>query len=214
MIDYQHLVFDWASTQSSLTAAVVMALGLLCGLQGFRFARMLMPIWCMLMAFHAGIVTAESLHLPISMTAVLCAAVIGFVTVANPKAARVTAAATTYGFIGYYFSFQAGLPDFAAFTFAFLGMCGGLAQAWIRGRNLPIVLTTFYGATLMIVAYVIATNRIAPDLGTTFVRWSERLGMMIPTVLFMLGVMNYSCQLNLQQGDLRTGGSKLLGATQ
>ncbi len=212
MVDYQNLIFRWAEMQTTLTGAVVFALGLLCGLQGFRFVRMLLPIWCMLVAFHFGLLLADWYLLPRAMTPALLAATVGFITLMRYEAARVLAAGSTYGLIAYYLAFQLGLPSFAMSTFGALAASAGVTHAWVRGRSLPLLLTTTYGAGLILTAYVITTNSLIPTLGVTFVQWADRVALMVPALLVMLGVMNYSCQCNLQQGDIRTGASRMLGA--
>ena len=76
MYDFQGLIFRSASHWPEATSLVVLGIGLLYTLQGFRFARFLLPITCAGGGLVLGAVVASMLELPTS-AALISAAALG-----------------------------------------------------------------------------------------------------------------------------------------
>lgn len=208
MFDIQESLFRWAGAQGQGTAVVIVALGLLCALQGFRFARFLFAITCGAAGFFAGGAVAAAIGAPAPPAALLCGAVLGgigmyrfaigacmssmfvFALVAGNLAARFTAD-----------------PNSILFGMG-VGALFGLSLRWVSVRAMPIIVTTVAGAGLLIVGFVGLTGSLAPSLAQTFVDWSQTIPLLTPAMMVMLFVLGYSVQANAQQGDIQTGGSQ------
>jgi hypothetical protein len=122
-----------------------------------------------------------------------------------PRLGVVLASGATFAAVGYYLATQVGLNHAA--RWACLALVGGLgvAFAWLNKRGMPLVITTVQGAILMVVGFVGLSNALLPSLGVTFLSWSADWALLVPTLLGMLCVTAYSCQANMQQGDIRSG---------
>jgi hypothetical protein len=203
--DYQSLIFRSASHWSEATSLVVLATGLLCTLQGFRFARFLIPIACLGGGLVAGALAVALLGLP-PLVALISAAAFGIAGIARYRIGLTFASAFTFAALAQYLAVQCGMkPNMSLFA-AGVGLIGGFALVWACRRVLPIFVTILQGGGLLVVGFVGITSALVPTLGLTFVEWSERIPLMVPALILMLCILGYSVQANAVQGDMETGG--------
>jgi hypothetical protein len=204
-MDYQQLIFRWASFQTDGTSAAIFTFGLLYAFFGFRFSRFLLAVSTCGVAAVAGWNLAGLANLPPAATALLLAAVMAAAAMRYGQVGLVTAAAATFAALGYYLTTQIGLQVSARWACAAVSGGLGLAFTFLNRRAMPLVVTTVQGATLMIVGFVGLSSALLPSLGITFVQWAADWSLVVPAVLSMLWVTAYSCQTTMQQGDIRTG---------
>jgi hypothetical protein len=204
-MDYQSLVFRWAAFQTAGTGAAIFALGLLSAFFGFRFARFLLAVSAAAAAGVAAWNLAGTLELPPALPALALAAGALAAALRYQRVGVVTAAAATFAALGYYLATQMGLHFAARWACTLVAGGLGVALAWLNKRSMPLVVTTAQGAVLMVVGFVGLSNALLPSLGATFRQWSAESALLVPVLLSMLCVTAYSCQANMQQGDIRTG---------
>ena len=205
MYDYQRLIFNAASHWSQATALVVFALGLLCMLQGFRFARLLLPLSCAGGGLIVGLILCQALGLP-SVVIPAVAAGLGCLAFVRLKIAVVLSSAFTFAALGQYLAIQFGTHPNTSMIVAAVGLAAGFCMIWVCRRMLPIVVTILQGAGLLVVGFVGISCDLVPSLGLTFVEWAERLPLMVPALIVMLCVLGYSVQYNGFNGDISSGG--------
>lgn len=205
MRDVQGLIFSTASHWSTATSLVVFAAGLLCTLQGFRFARVLLPLCCAGGGFAVAAIAGWLVGLPVAVP-VLSAAALGLVTLARPRLAVLLASVFTVAGLAYYLACRLHLGPFAAWSLAAIGLPAGFALKWVWRRTLPIFVTAAEGAVLLVVGFVGLTHRIAPSLGGTFVDCAAEYWPLVPGLLTMLWVLGYAVQANALQGGIESGG--------
>lgn len=206
MHDFQSLIFRAASHWSAVAGLVLLALGLLCTLQGFRFARLLLTIACVGGGFVLGGIAAGLTGLP-PIVALISAAGLGILALKRYRVGLALASMFTFGALAQYLGVQLGLRPNIVLVAAGVGAAVGLSMTWVCHRPLPVILTTLQGAGLLIVGFVGLTNALAPSLGLTFIDWAANTRLMVPALMLMLCVLGYSVQANAQQGDLEAGGT-------
>lgn len=206
MYDIQGLIFQDASDWSAATALVVLGIGLLYLLQGFRFARFLIPVSCAGGGLALGGILAGLVGLPASVP-LSVAAVLGILALFWYRRGLTLASGFTLGALGLYLASQVGLPPNIMLVIGGGGFVAGLAAIWICGRTLPILVTVVQGAGLLVVGFVGLTTALAPSLGVTFVEWATQIRVMVPALMVMLCVLGYSVQANAFQGDIESGGN-------
>jgi len=204
-MDYQSLIFRWASFQTDGTSAAIFIFGLLYAFFGFRFARFLLAVSAGGVGAVAGWNLAGLTGLPAVAASLLLAAGMAAVALRYQQVGVVTAAATTFAALGYYLAAQLGLHVAVQWVCVSVGGGLGVAFAWLNRRAMPLVVTTVQGTVLMIVGFVGLSNALLPSLGVTLLEWAADWSLLIPAVLGMLWVTAYSCQANAQQGDIRSG---------
>jgi hypothetical protein len=204
--EIQDSVFRWALHQSQVTSLVLFGLGILFGLQGFRFARVLLSLTCAAGGFILGGVTASLLGLPLFGPSLVLAGVLGAVSLWHFRLGVALAAMFTFGAVA---SYLAGRFDVSPSNAMFAGLGGvalGSALFYLYLRQTPILITTVLGAGLMIVGFLGLISRLAPSLADTFVRTADEYPVMTPVLGVMLCVLGFSVQANAAQGDVKTGG--------
>jgi len=206
-VDYQTMIFRQASEWTTATAAVVVGIGLLYTLQGFRFAWLLLPISNGICGFAFGGTVAASLGLapvPVAIALGLGAAA---VTVARYRVGVGVASVATFTVLGYYLGSRLTEDTLLLMVLSGVGLVTGTLLPFVARRALPMVITTVQGAGLLVVGFVGLASRTVPTLATTFVEWSESLSLMVPVLLAMVITLGISVQANLRQGDIETGGA-------
>lgn len=206
MYDFQSLIFRSASRWSEVTSLVVIAVGLLYTLQGFRFARFLIALSCAGAGLAAGGAVANMLNLPL-VVALASAGVLGIAALARFRWGLAVASTFTFGALAQYMATRIGLSPSPTLIIGGLGLVGGASLIWVCRRPLPILVTMVQGAALILVGFVGLTSAVAPTLGTTFVTWTTEYSLMAPAFMLMLCVMGYSAQANAYQGDITSGAS-------
>jgi hypothetical protein len=204
-MDYQDLIFRWASFQTGGTGASIFTFGLLYAFFGFRFSRLLLAVSAGGFGALAGWHLADPAGQPPAAAALMLAAGTVALALRYRQAGVVVAAAATFAALGYYLAAQFGLPTVAKSVCAAAGSGLGMAFAWLNRRAMPLAVTTVQGAVLMIVGFVGLSNALLPSLGITFVEWAATWSLLVPVLLGMLCVTAYSYQANAQQGDIRSG---------
>lgn len=206
MYDPQSLIFRSAASWSVGTALVVLAVGLLYTLQGFRFARFLLALSCasggLLFGGFAGVLFGH----PVT-GALFAAAALAVVALTRRRVSLALASAFTFGTVGQYLGVQLGLRPDMSWVVGGLGAAAGLSLVWLYRRTLPIIVTTVQGSGLLVVGFVALATAVAPTLGQTFVEWASRIPLMVPALMLMLCIVGYSFQANARQGNIETGES-------
>lgn len=206
MFDFQSLIFRQAAHWSEATSLVMLCIGLLYVLQGFRFARLLLPIICAAGGLGLGIILAGFAGFP-GMFAMLIAAIFGIIGLCSFRWSIIVSSTVTFGLLTQYLGRQCGLRPDLSLIFGLIGMGVGIAMFWLYRRQLPMIVTILAGSKLLVIGFVGLALKFAPSLGSTLVDWSERLPLMMPVLLIMLWTLGYSVQANARQGELQTGGS-------
>ena len=191
-----------------MSALIVLAVGLLYTLQGFRFGRLLMCVTAAGGCAMLGAIVAAIVQAPVWFGATV-AGVIGLaIALSHFRTALVMSAivvgAATCQLLTARFTSAADTLLIATGV----GAVGGGCLQWVCLRSLPVMLTAIQGAFLLIVGFVGLMSSIAPGLASTFVSWSNSIPLMTPVMMTMLYVLGYSVQANAQQGDMRSGGSR------
>jgi hypothetical protein len=203
--DFQSLIFRSAGQWSAVTSLVVVAIGLLYTLQGFRFARFLLPLACAGGGLALGAILAAVADLPVSVAGVV-AAVLLIVTLLRFRVALMLSSALTFGAAGQYLAVQLGMRPQVSLIIAGIGLAVGFGLVYVCRRTLPIIVTIIQGAGLLVVGFVGLSTGLVPSLGVTFADWSGRLPLMVPVLLMMLCTLGYTVQVNAYQGDIESGG--------
>jgi len=206
MHDFQRLIFQSASHWSAASGLVLLLVGLLYLLQGFRFARFLLAVSCAGGGFLLGGLLAGLTGLT-PIIALIGAGGLGALALARQRVGLGMASTFTFGALAQYLAVQLGMRHDMVVVAAAVGAAAGLSLVWICHRPLPAVLTIVQGSVLLIVGFVGLTSALAPSLGLTFVDWAAHIPLMVPTLMVMLSVLGYSVQANAQQGDMEAGGA-------
>lgn len=209
MYDFQGLIFRSASQWSEAISVVALGIGLLYTLQGFRFARFLLPLTCAGGALALGAVVASATELPFEV-ALVAGALVGTVALLRFRVALMFSSAFTAGAAFQYIAIQVGIAPKISLLIGGVGLLVGFSLLWVCRRMLPIVVTIVQGAGLLVVGFVGLSTALLPSLGLTFVDWAERLPLMVPALMVMLCVLGFSVQASAYQGDVESGGSPSL----
>jgi len=204
--DFQSLIFRAASHWSEATALVVLGLGLLYTLQGFRFARFLVAVSCAGGGLAVGGILGKLAGFPV-VSAAVGAAVLGLLALIRYRLGLALASAFTIGALGPYIGVQLGVKPNMVPVVTAAAFSAGYSLIWVCRRTLPIVVTIIQGAGLLVVGFVGLTCALAPSLGLTFVDWANNIPVMVPGLMLMLCALGYSVQANAHQGDMESGGS-------
>lgn len=205
MHDVQDLIFRSAAHWSAGTSLAVLALGLLYTLQGFRFARLLIPLLCAGGGLVAGGLLVGLFDLPPSAV-FIPAALAGLFALLHFRRGLALASAFAGAALLSYLTSRIGVGPRAALAAAGGGLVCGYALIWVCRRSLPILVTIVPGAGLLVAGFVGITSFLAPSLGLTFIEWSARIPLLVPALMLMLCILGYSVQANAMQGDIETGG--------
>ncbi|MGE0480622.1 MAG: hypothetical protein AB7Q17_09135 [Phycisphaerae bacterium] len=205
MPDYQDVVFQWASHQSGLTGAVVFALGLLYGFQGFRFFTFLLGVTCAFVGLLAGAWASNVFALNATVAAPSVAVALGLAALRWPRFGMYVACTATWALMARFFAEQIGFRPMAALALGLTGGGFGLMFARMCYRSMTVILTTTQGAALLVLGFVILSSAVAPSIGDTFRDWASSWSLLTPVMLGMAFTMTYSYQKMQQQGDILTG---------
>ncbi len=210
MIDVQNLIFRWAQNQSQTASLVLFALGVLFGLQGFRFSRALLAFVCAAGGFVVGGVAASAAKLPEDLCTFSLAGLLGVVGLWKSRVGAAIAAMFTFLALAHYLATRFQLAPTSVMIAWLVGAGLGLSLFYLYMRQTPILVTTVIGAGLMIVGFLGMASRFAPSLADTFVTTADHYTVMAPVLGFMLCVLGYSVQANAHQGDIKSGGASSL----
>ena len=206
MHDLQGLIFRSASHWPGATALVVLSVGLLYTLQGFRFARFLLAVSCAGGGFALGTILAALLNLP-PIVPIITAAGLGAGALARSRLAVPLASAFTLAALAQYLAAQLHQSPTVVWIAGGLGLPAGFSLKWVCRRTLPILVTIVQGAGLLVLGFVGITNAVVPSLGETFVDCAARYALLVPGLMLILCVLGYSVQANALQGDIESGGN-------
>jgi hypothetical protein len=201
---FHGLIFHVAPHWSEATALVVIGIGLLYTLQGFRFARFLLSLTCAGGGLALGWLLVELAGLPAFCSA-LPAAGLGLLALLRRRIGLALASAFTFGTLGHYLAHEVRLQPDIVLIVGGVGLVGGFAMIWVCRRVLPILVTIIQGAGLLMLGFVGITHSLVPSLGETFLQWARSLPLMVPTFMLMLCALGYSVQANARQGEIETG---------
>jgi hypothetical protein len=208
MSDYQDFAFHWATGQTLLTGVVIIGIGLLFALQGFRFARPLFALTSAVAGFVLGLVLGETLKVPSFPISAGLAGVLGAAGLVRFRLGIVIASTLVFSLLAQYLTSRfSSNPSNLLFALVF-GAALGLSLRWVCMRSLPIIVSVLQGAALMVIGFVGVADNLAPSLANTFTDWARTIPLMIPVLMTMLFVLGYSVQANQQQGDMQTGASR------
>lgn len=207
MVDVQSVVFRWAQQQTEASALVVFILGMLFGLQGFRFARVLLALVCGAGGFLLGAMAGVVLGVTPELVSLPLAGILGAAALWKYRFGVSLASTFTFAALGHYVStrFDA-MPSTVLITWLVGGFLG-LSLYHLHVRQTPILVTTILGAALMIVGFIGLASGLAPSLAETFVATADSYRLMVPVLGIMLCVLGYSVQANAWQGDIKSGGA-------
>ena len=205
MYDFQSLIFRSASRWSEATALVVLGVGLLYTLQGFRFARFLLAVSCACGGLVLGRILTALADLP-PIVPVIAAAALGVFALMRHRVALALASAFTLGALAQYLAVQLGFRTYMVWVIAGVGLPVGFSLIRVCRRTLPILVTIVPGSGLLVVGFVGLTNALVPSLGLTFLDWAESFPPMVPGFMLMLCILGYSVQANALHGDIESGG--------
>jgi hypothetical protein len=203
--DYQDVLFKWAVAQSPLTGATILAAGLLYGFQGFRFARLLLPLSTGVMAFGIGWIAGDSFRYPPALVGTFAAVVLALLVFVHGPTGQIVCGGLTFALLGYYLATRFTSDFTVVAVLVAIGTAFGAAGPWLMRRTLPVLLSTIHGSALLVLGFVSLATAVAPSLGSTFRSWAASVSLMVPMLVLMLTLMAYSFQANAQQGDMTTG---------
>ena len=206
MYDLQSLIFRYAAHWSEMTSLTILAIGLLFSLQGFRFARFLLPAVCGAGGFLIGVVVAGIAGLP-AVAAVLFAGGFGLGSLFYFRFGLIASSAISFGVLMQYLGYQCGARSNMSLLIGLVGVAFGIAMFWLYRRQLAMLVTILVGSGLLVTSFVGLATALEPSLGGTFIDWADRLPFMIPVLLIMLWTLGYSVQANARQGEMQAGGS-------
>ena len=206
MFDLQDMVFRQASYWSVGTSLAVLFVGLLYTLQGFRFARFLLPVTCAAAGLVIGLILSGIIGLSY-IAAFAMAAVFGIVALLQFRFGLISSSAFSFGILTQYIGRQCGLTPDMSLIFGGIGIVIGIAMYWMYRRQLPMIVTILVGSGLLVTGFVGITSDLAPSLGDTFIEWAGRIPLFVPVLLIMLWTLGYSVQANARQGEMQAGGS-------
>lgn len=208
MNDYQDFAFQWVASQTALTSLVIMGLGLLFALQGFRFARPLFAVTSAAAGFVVGSLLANALKIPAFPLSAGLAGVLGAAGLVRYRTGIMISSTLVIAMLAQYLVSRFSTnPSNLMFALVF-GAALGVSLRWVCMRSLPIIVTVIQGAAMLVIGFVGVTTDLAPSLASTFVEWARSIPLMIPVFMVMLVVLGYSVQANQQQGDMQSGASR------
>ena len=196
---------QWAGAQSGLTGVVIIGMGLIAGLQGFRFARLLTVVSCALIGFAAGeaLGPASSSSLP-GLVGSVAGAVLGLLW---PTAAL----AATNGVLGTvvlsYLTEQLGVTGTTKLVLLGTAAVACVALTLVSRRAMVVAGTSLFGAGLVVLGLIILAGEPAPAVADTLRGWVRSGSVMVPVLVMMLAVTLYSYQVNASTGSIVAGRS-------
>jgi len=204
-VDCQEIVFDWVASQPGLTGAALLAGGLLYGLCGYRFIRILVLVPCIGVGCLLGLLLARSGGLPTLVTVPTLGVLAGLLAQNRPAGAVLLTSTATLAALGGYLAAQMGAS--MVVTAILVAVFGGisLVLTLLSRATMIMVHTTLLGAALALIGAVGLGAAIAPTLATTFRQLANDFWPTVPLLLLVSSVSLYSYQANVRQGDILTG---------
>ena|GEM_PF-2038006 len=206
MFDFQGLIFRNAAHWSTATSLVVFLLGLLFTLQGFRFARVLLPLTCAAGGLVVGMLACGLADLPAGVS-FLFAAVFGIIGLLRYRLAVIASSAFAFAVLLQYLAYQFGIRHNESLIVGAVGFTLGIGMFWLYRLQLPMIVTIIVGGGLSITGFVGLSASLVPSLGLTFIEWANELSLMTPLMNLMMWTLGYAVQANAKQGAIQTGGS-------
>ncbi len=203
MAGWQRVLFEWAAVQPGLTGVVLVGAGLVAGLQGFRFYRLLVGAGCGLLGYISGQALAVPVALPGDVFAAAGASVGAAVGLIWPQIAGVMAHGVLWAGLAGYCADQLGLRGLLAIVATVLGGAAGAAMTLVSRQTMIALSTSFFGAGLIIVGLVALASDAFPVVGDTFRAWAQDDSPVVGILWAMLAATVYSYQANARRGDLR-----------
>ncbi len=194
---------QWAGAQSGLTGLVVIGTGLIAGLQGFRFVRLLTIVSCTLVGFALGeVLGSAGLGAWPGLVGGAAGAAVG---VLWPRAA----VAATNGALGFvvltYLTAQLGLSGTIGALLLGTGAAVCVALTLVSHRAMAVAGTSLFGSGLVVLGLIILAGETAPAVADTLRGWVRSGSVMVPIVVTMLAVTLYSYQANASTGSIVAG---------
>jgi hypothetical protein len=204
-VDCQKIVFDWVASQPGLTGAALLAGGLLYGLCGYRFIRILVLVPCVGVGCLLGLLVARSGGLPALVTVPTLGVLAGLLAHNRPAGAVLLTSTATVAALGGYLAAQMGASTLV--TAILVAVFGGISMllTLLSRATMIMVHTTLLGAALTLIGAVGVGTAIAPTLATTFRQLVQDCWPIVPLLLLVSSVSLYSYQANVRQGDILTG---------
>lgn len=206
MFDIQDQLFTWARHWSEVTAAVVFLIGMLCVLQGYRFARIVLALSCGVFGLALGLALASAAKFP-PMAGWLSALVLAGLAFRSLKTGVFISSVFTFALLGHWLAMRFGINRDLLIYFLPIGAVIGIAMYYACRYTMPILLTTLVGSWLALCGFIGLMFAFLPSLGKTFIEWSGSIGLMTPIFIVMLCVIGVSIQTNDRQGSIEAGGS-------
>jgi len=201
MTDYQALIFRWAESQPPAAGFVLFLFGVCLTLQGFRFARYLIP-----MAAGAIALAVATAFFDV-VVGFAIAVLIATCGAAWPRFGLLVGSVITFAALAFYLAMQVGLPPTGTMAMGGVGALAGAVAPRFYPRTLPLIISSLHGGALIVLGLISFGDSYMPGMISTFVVWSNRNAFMAPAALLLLVVMGMSVQLKGRQGDIETGGS-------
>lgn len=205
MEDLQKLALHWASLQSGLVGFVLLAAGVFCAFQGFRFRRLMIGLVAGGAGLAIGAVASLHFNVPGEPVALGAGGVCLLMALVSDPLGRGIAATGLFGLLGQYLTQQFEVQQYTMnlVPIVFAGL--GVAMVGLGPRTLPVVVTTLAGGIVMVLGFVATASHVFPSLAGTFLSFASDYAIVVPIMLVMLFVTGYSAQMNAKQGDMTTG---------
>jgi MFS family permease len=207
VLTYQRMLFDWVTNEPGLTGGVILLVGIVSGFFGWRMARFLITVYAGIAGYVAALALTPLLQQqpPSGLVGLVAAGVAGLIALGAPRPAMVVLSGALWGVVAAYLATQLGQHGVFVWLPAGMGAMLGTVFGLLCRRTTPLVITTLFGAGLIVVGFVGLANEVLPDVGSTFGGWAQGRSFMIPLLLLMLSVTAYSFQLKERQGEISTG---------
>jgi hypothetical protein len=198
-------VFTWVASQSGLTGAVLLALGLAAAFYGVRLLRLLLPLISAELGYALAILLANWTGWAAFVIVPVAIVLSGTAALARPRVAAVVASGATWGLLGAFLTAHLGFDGLAIWLCALVFGAAGAILAVVSPATMTVLLTSLHGAAWIILGFVGLAASILPVVCSTFQSWVGDEPLVIPVLLAMLVTTAYSCQINNLRGDLRVG---------
>lgn len=203
--DVQTALFRWAAEQPASTGLALLAAGLLYGLIGFRFVRLLVVV-------SSTVVGAALAHLVIDkyaegsrMIVTLAAVVAGWLAIVKPRTALVMCSGATWAAMIYHLASALGAPHQVVTVAVLATATVAMILTILCRETMTLLFLTMNGTAAGMLGFIGVAQDMLPSLGYTFRDLSLQHPLFAPIFMMILGCTAYTVQANAQRGDLIRG---------
>lgn len=203
--DAQTTLLRWAAEQPGSTGLALLGAGLLYGLIGFRFVRLLVVV-------SSTVVGAALAHLMIDKYAeggrtlvVLAGVVAGWLAIVKPRTALVMCSGATWAAMLYHLANALAAPHQIAVVAILVAATVAMILTMLCRETMTLLFLTMNGTAAAMLGFIGLAQDLAPTLGYTFRDLAARHPLFVPIFMAILGCTAYTIQANAQRGDLIRG---------